>query len=107
MLGAHTLTRLRGTPATDGYGNSVLTWGEPTETTVANCSVQPAGNTEFTDGREALEDIWDVWAPLGADINGRDRVRWDGQIYEVIGTPSRWPHPTLAHINFRMRRVTG
>lgn len=108
MLGPHIITRLRGTTTTDGYGNPAVSWTDPDELAIAGCSVQPTKpNTEYVDGRQALEDRTDVWAAAGSDVLGGDRILHAGRTYEIVGHPEVWDFPGLGHIRFVMRRVTG
>lgn len=81
----------------------------PETTTVTNCSIQPGASLEVLDGREALKISWTIWAPLGADVHGRDFARINGQLHRVVGEPQPWKSPTgrLSHLMIYLERWEG
>lgn len=102
-LGTDTITVLRATPgAEDDFGNP--TSGVPVGTTVLGCSVQPIEGDEATVGRDTVVSRWRVWAPVGTDLKATDRVRYDGDVYEVDGEVQRWDSGTLPHVTALLRR---
>lgn len=103
------VTRLRGTPATNGYGVAgPLDWTDPDTLVIGGCLVTPAGTTEDRDGRDAVTTGLQLFAPKGADLTDVDRVEVDGKTYEVSGI-ERWPSPSgaLAHVEARLQEVAG
>lgn len=109
-LGVHTVTVLRATTTEDDYGNPVRNWGSATQTTVAGCSVQPVQSMgmdpgEVTVNRQTTISRWRLYAPDGTDVQSTDRVRWDGDVYDVDGEPQRWDFPPLSHVTALLRRA--
>lgn len=106
-----TVTVVRpGAPTRDSRGNDVP--GTPTETVVTSCGVfPPTGQTaptvELTDGRQTVEIIRVLYAPIGTDIRATDRVRHGSVTYEVAGAPSPFAATSLAHVEATLREVTG
>lgn len=105
-LGPHTIVVLRASTAGDDYGNSAPDWATAAETTVEGCSVQPQIGLENTVGRDTVVPRWTLYAPDDADLLATDRVRFDGDDYEVDGEPQRWEFPPLAHLVALLQKVT-
>jgi hypothetical protein len=104
-FGPHTITVLRAAEVAGDYGNrTVADWGNPTETTVEGCSVQPAPSTEFTVDRDTFITRWQVFAPIEADVRPTDRIQWGNAIYEVDGDVLRWEFGALSHLVINLRR---
>lgn len=105
-LGGHTVTVVRPT-GWDRHGDPLT--GDPDETEVTGCSVQPASTTEDLDGRDTVAGLWDLFTPAGVDIRATDRIRWRGELYEVDGAPQQWDDERGSghHLEVRLRRVTG
>jgi len=85
-----------GPPTEDGYGNDVP--GAPTEIPVLGCAVAPrdgtgAGANEITDARDTVIVGLTLYAPYGTEIRATDRVRVDGELYEVDGQPGAFRSP--------------
>ncbi|MFF3928280.1 hypothetical protein [Streptomyces hirsutus] len=85
-----------GPPTEDVYGNDVP--GPPVEIPVRGCAVTPrdgsgVGGNENTDARDTVITGLILYAPYGTDIRPTDRVRVDGQLYEVIGQPGSFRSP--------------
>lgn len=104
-----TVTRLRGTPTTDEYGNDTLDWSAPAELPVTGCSVQPASTSEVTGDREAITTRWTWYMPPGADVAGTDRASWRGEVYQIDGDVQVWESPTgaLDHQVCSLSKVKG
>lgn len=106
ILGPHTVTVLRAETTEDEYGNPVRGWDAAGETEVRGCSVQPELGPEVTVGRDTIVPRWRLYAPDGTDLLGSDRVRFDGNTYEVDGEPQRWDFPPLSHIVALLQRAS-
>lgn len=73
----------------------VVDWSQtPTETPVEGCSFQPASGVEDINHRTAVSGPAQVFMPAGTDITGLDRVKFDGDTYEVVGKPQKWRSPS-------------
>lgn len=81
--------------------------------TLQGLNIQPSIQQEATDEqRNAVVTGWRVQSDEGVDLDveARDRIEWDGDLYEVDGEVARWPDPTeggVHHCEFNIRRVTG
>ena len=98
----HTVTIIRSGWTTDRYGDSIQSWATATETTTKGWLSQDT-HTENLDGRDALISSWVLYVPASADINGRDRVRWEDVdptvTFEVTGPPLPAWSPRLRGIH--------
>lgn len=100
-------------------GDDLLDWDSATEHFVDDCRLQPMATEEvlFTGSaaseggtaRDAVVTRWKWFGPYDADLDPRDRIRYEGIEYEVDGQVRRWPSPTerLAHAEAVFRRVDG
>lgn len=91
-------------------GNQVPDWTGASEHQVTGCRVQPTvGGEEQSTTRDAIVARWTLFAPAGADIDARDRVRHNGLVYDIDGELRNWSSPTgsLAHIEADLLRVKG
>jgi hypothetical protein len=105
ILGAHTVTRLRAPLVADDYGNDERDWTAATEQDVSGCSVQAEPSSEFTTDRQTVVIRKHVFAPVDADVLPTDRIRWQGNAYEIDGEPQREEHGTdLDHLLIVLRR---
>ena len=94
------IVRLRAGETSDSHGNSFPDWGGAVEElTITGCSVQPGATVEMLENREGTRIDLTVYAPANADVRSSDRVRYDGEVFEVDGRPQRWKSPTgtLSH----------
>lgn len=103
-------TVMRAGTSTDRYGNRIDDWNAAIETTVAAWWAQSGG--ELIQGVREEGVTWDVTLFLraGAQIHAGDRVRLDGDVFEVSGPPvTAWrPIPQGAHhIEARLKRMEG
>lgn len=92
-------------PALDEYGNLVE---------VAGAGVNYPAWLEQTAGDERTEDRdtqladWLLVLPVGAVIDGNDRVQVEGKTFEVVGPPARVHTPRGEHhVEARLRSVDG
>lgn len=60
--------------------------GPPSEHDIEGCAVVPRSSMEEGKGWVTV-DGWMVAAPYGADVLSTDKVRYDGVVWEVDGTP--------------------
>jgi hypothetical protein len=105
-FGDHVVTVLRASAGSDNpYGNQDRDWTTATETQVTGCSVQPVQGDEVTVGRDTVVSRWRLYAPDGTDILASDRVRFEGDVYEVDTEVQRWDFPPLSHITALLRRA--
>ena len=98
-LGHDTITILKPAVEVDADDNSqYLDYGNPTEIEVRFCSVQPflpADKLQFeiTADRDYARATWVVFAPSTEDtraIEPRDRIEFQGRVYEVFGEVGAW-----------------
>lgn len=89
-----TVTRLRGTTESDGYGGTRTDWSDPDELDIYPCAVAPLVEEELlARGREGITEAWTVYAPYKSDIRASDRIRYDGMDFDVDGVPGNWRSP--------------
>ncbi len=106
-LGDHTITVVSAPYITDPYGNqgSERDWDNATDTTVSGCSVQGQPSSEFTQDRDAVVIRKELFAPVDTALAAGDRVRWDGDTYDVDGDPQVERHGTYTdHLYALLRR---
>ncbi|MGH3099318.1 MAG: hypothetical protein ACRDMV_25335 [Streptosporangiales bacterium] len=107
-LGNQTVTIIN-PPGRDRFGD--LVDGEPGETTVPGCMVQPNGSSESLSGRaDRVTAQRALWLPAGVDIKSTSQVRLDdGETYEVDGQIGTWVDFTGRdhHIQVTLRKVRG
>lgn len=99
-----------GAPTRDSRGNVIP--GPPVETTVGWCAVLPptgqtAPTTEITQSAQTVTVVRVLYAPMDTDLRPADKVRFNGQIYEVVGEPSPLNRTSLAHIEANLKAVSG
>lgn len=99
----------------DAYGQDVPDW-ENTEELQTTGWFQPSGGAASAGGTETLidrdEQRYDgiAWLRPGTPINGRDRLAFRGEVYEVIGPPARRLSPWSTqenHVRVTLQRLTG
>jgi len=102
-----TITRLRATTTTDRYGNVASSWDTAARQQLP-AWIEQAAASESLDNRDQLASDWLAILAPDADLQGRDRVEWDGKTFEVIGPPT--PRNTLTgphHIEATLRWIEG
>lgn len=94
--------------------DKILVWDGATETNVSGCRFQPEiGNEQTANsygvGRDSIASRGVVFGPTGMVVKAVDRVRFNGDTYEIDGPIRRWSSPTgaLAHVEFTVERVEG
>ena len=88
------ITRVR--PSTkDSRGSIIYDWNNTSELDITECSVQPANGFIDTDGRVlGLSSTYNVYVNPDADIHAGDRIRFNGNLYDVDEEPGIWQSPT-------------
>lgn len=95
-LGSDIFTILRAPLLTDPVdGSQYRDWNHPTETVVKDANVQPfpmAEKLNFEDNRdrEFARTALRFYAPPGTRVESTDRVRFDGEEYDVFGHDGVW-----------------
>lgn len=105
-----TATRLRGVVADDPYSgeSTEISWDDPSRLVLAGSSVQPEQGSEETFNRDMVTSRWRLWHyNPDADVLARDRVEYDGDVYEIDGEVQRWRHRRLGHMTCLLKRVEG
>lgn len=102
---------LRGVPADNGLGDTVLTWAEPpvVPRVVDGCAVEPGASLEnYVQGDSTLI-AWTVFCPAGTDVDARDRIRYRGTVYTIYGEPLPWAGVTrrLDHLVLLLKTWRG
>lgn len=82
-------------------GAEVQDWTQATEFAIPGCSVQPRATTsdEAADRVAHATESCTVYLPPDADLRRGDRVKYDGDVWDVDGRVQSWPSPTgrVAH----------
>lgn len=103
-----TFTVVKRTPSgTDVYGNTVYS---ETRTSVRGCAAWPQAESETQGGRDTSTVGEYALFPPGTDIDARDAVEINGQLWEVDGSPEIAVSPltgTQGGVEVRIKRVTG
>lgn len=96
------LTAIAGT---DRYGKA-SGWSNPSVVVVTGCRLLPIPGPEVLD---RLSRRWVLFAPLETALVSANRIRWHGQVYNVVGDVRRWRSPSgrLAHLEADLERVEG
>lgn len=104
-----TITRIR-PGITSVRGSDIPDWGQASSLEIAGCSVQPAATSLSEDGRVlGILDGVTCYCPYDADVQGGDRIQFEGLTYEINGTPRRWRSPTgnRSHTQLNLVRWRG
>ena len=104
-----TITRIRPGVKTV-RGSDIRDWEDADELEIGGCSMQPAGNTLSQNGRVlGVFDGYTCYAPITADIQSGDRIKFNDQIYEINGEPNKWTGATgnLANMLLNLVRWSG
>ena len=102
------ITRLRPGTKTE-RGSTVYDWSNPEELEIPECSVQPSSTSLTQDGRvQGIQDGLTVYAPVDADVQAGDRIRFGNNVYTINGDPLVWPAAgRMAHIQLNLYRWRG
>ena len=103
-----TITRIRPTTKTE-RGSTVPDWDNANELEIQECSVQPASTSLSQDGRVmGVQDGLTIYAPVDADVQAGDRIRYNGSVYTINGDPLVWPGVArMQHIQLNVQRWRG
>lgn len=103
-----TVTRLRAGTKTM-RGSDLPDWNNPDTLVIGGCSVQPAATDLSQDGRVlGIMDGLTCYMPPGSDVREGDRIRFEGNVYTIDGSPRVWPSAgNLAHVQVNLRRYAG
>lgn len=112
MTNPATIERLRPTTVTDRYGNTVADdWTTPDVQAITGAVWAPVTNSENNElGRQGVVIGWRFYlTDVDVDIEPTDRVRWNGDDYEVEGEPARYAHPITGRrvVEILVSRVEG
>lgn len=96
-----------GTPTTDRYNNTTLDWSAPRERQ-AKAWLAQQSTIENHQQRDATVTSVSATFEVSAELDARERVVVDGQVYEVDGLPNvahtpRGPH----HVEASLKAVVG
>lgn len=96
--------------AEDSHGNARDEWAAPVERFVYG--IAPKVTDEPTSpGRDAVVVTHEVYAPYDFPLASRDRLRHNGQLFEVEGAPKRWENGPYSGARpgsvFELRHVEG
>jgi hypothetical protein len=106
-LANQTVTRLRGTSGTDGYGDAGTSWASPARLVIGGCSFQPEQGEEILTDRSAVVSRWRWYGPPAADVQSSDRLEVDGIAYDIDGSVQKWTGLGLDHQTALCRRTDG
>jgi hypothetical protein len=104
-----TVTRIRAGIIVE-RGTVYPDWDNPDELDISGCSMQPAGTSLSQDGRiQGITDGYTCYMPPGSDVIAGDRIRFNGQDYQVIGEPRAWTSPTgrVSSLQAQLERWSG
>ncbi len=91
-------------------GQTVPDWEHSTQSTIPNCSMQPASTTLSQDGRVlAVTDRFTCFMPANADVDAGDRISYKGKTYTIEGDPRDWESAStrLDHLELNLIRYRG
>lgn len=103
-----TITRIRPGTKTE-RGSVVPDWDHATELDIPGCSVQPSSTSLSQDGRVlGTQDGLTVYAPVDADVQEGDRIRYGADVYTIYGVPLIWPGVArMQHMQINLQRWQG
>jgi hypothetical protein len=106
-----TVTRLRPQLVSDAHNpDPEPDWTvEPVEVDLTGCRFQPISSTEELNLRDGVEVNARLLGPVSIDLAKSDRIRFDGDTFEVVGEPlaMRGPYGNTAHSETMLRRFDG
>lgn len=93
----------------DSRNDEWLDWDGAPEHPVERCRWQPGGGSELHGRRDGVVTQANLFAPFGADIDERDRIRFGGIVYDIDGPVKPWRSATgaLAHLEMALKIVEG
>lgn len=103
----YVVTIVKAGEKTDRYGNTVKDWATATRTDT-RAWIEQRSRNEDTDDRDQLTSTWLLVVPLGNDLDGLDRVEYNGDTFEVVGPPDVVHTPAGPHhIEATLRWLVG
>ena len=109
-LAVDELTILRAPVAEDRYGDDAPDWDAAVETVLPGWRIDPDDGLEQIDAtRDAVVIRLRALGPLDADVRATDRVRAQGETFEIDGEPLRYrsPRGRVGHTALVLKRVQG
>lgn len=111
----HDITIVRPGTTTDRYGNVTKDWTTATRRTVKGWvsqqgSIGNPATLEDLKGREAQVSNWILYLLPDEDVNGFDRIEWEGITFEAEGPINPAWSPRLKrrhHIEIQLKVVEG
>lgn len=104
-----TITRVRPGTLTE-RGTEYPDWDNADKLDIPNCCITWKDTTLSTDGRVlGIGETRTLFAPLDADIQEGDRIKYGSKVYEIDGEPRDWESPTGAidHYEITLKRYEG
>jgi len=106
----HVVVRVRPATSVSTYGDTVYDYGVAAARKDMNAYLTQSSGTEpLSDGRAPLVGAWRMLTN-DLDVTGRDRIEWNGKVFEVDGDPkpsyTTWstvPH----HLETTLRIIAG
>lgn len=96
------------------YGDQIADWTNPVEHTIGNCAIQGGDSREDHYKATGVTADFTIWAPIDADINASDRVRFtyggrEYTDYQVDGTPKPMVDPfnIMSHQEIAVTKRVG
>ena len=105
----NTVTRIRAGTITE-RGTEYPDWDNTDDIDIPNCCLTWRSTAMSQEGRVlGIEDTRVLFAPLDADIQKGDRIKYRGKTYEIDGDPRDWESPTGAidHYEITLKRSEG
>jgi head-tail adaptor len=96
----------KNTHTVDEYGNQVsIDSGSPV---VIYGYLEQVTSTEFLEDRDTIVSAWRVFLPAGTDVTAFDRIKFNGQTFELDGAPWSVYNPrvgSVSHIQANLKVV--
>lgn len=104
-----TLTRLRAPLVSDGRGGMKRDWAVYQPVTIAGWTVDAGVTIADGQNRDGSLIAYTARGPLLADVEGTDRIVYDGETFEIDGAVLRQEGPTLrtSHCIVLLKRWEG
>jgi hypothetical protein len=91
----------------DEYGNDIMS---VTRATVPNVVFVPAGSSENVSFADQSTQSETFYMPYGTDVSVLDAIEFNGDTYEVNGSPDIWSSPfsgRVSPIRISATKITG
>lgn len=102
------VTRLRANRVEE-WGQEVVDWENVDELEIDGCVAYGLASVEMESGRDITRSTVQLIAPFHADIKGGDRIKYDGNVYEIIGEPQAQRSPTgsVSNLEIMLKKWVG